>query len=106
MQLEQTVTELHYVIAVIPERVAAIPPQLVRIRELEQKNELLYRRLQELRRQLDIRSTPLRPDMRHESFATTEDYRSADRDAKRELQTRAVYIWRAHTDLSSPRRCG
>ncbi|KAH9846072.1 hypothetical protein C2E23DRAFT_693061, partial [Lenzites betulinus] len=49
-QLEQTVTKLQSVLALSPDQVAAIPPPLVRIRELEQDNEMLQREVQELRR--------------------------------------------------------
>ena len=43
IQLEQTVTKLQSVLALSPDQVAAIPPPLMRIRELEQENELLHR---------------------------------------------------------------
>ncbi|EIW53305.1 uncharacterized protein TRAVEDRAFT_133941 [Trametes versicolor FP-101664 SS1] len=97
-QLEQTVTKLQSVLALTPDQVAAIPPPLVRIRELEQENEMLHREVQELRRQLDMRSAPLRPDMRRESFATTEDHRSADREAKRRRTSDAggLYVVGTH----------
>ncbi|KAH9929098.1 uncharacterized protein BXZ73DRAFT_102252 [Epithele typhae] len=57
-QLEQTVTKLQSVLALSPEQVAAIPPPLIRIRELEQENELLRREVDELRRQLDVKGGP------------------------------------------------
>ncbi|KAI0357639.1 hypothetical protein OH77DRAFT_1494573 [Trametes cingulata] len=81
-QLEQTVTKLQSVLALTPDQVAAIPPPLIRIRELEQENEMLHREVQELRRQLEMKSAQLRPEMRRESFPAMEDHR-ADREPKR-----------------------
>lgn len=98
-------TKLQSVLALTPDQVAAIPPPLVRIRELEQENEMLHREVQELRRQLDMRSAPLRPDMRRESFATSEDHRSADREAKRRRTSDAsgLYVVGPHSPaLSAP----
>ncbi|EMD31675.1 hypothetical protein CERSUDRAFT_162728, partial [Gelatoporia subvermispora B] len=40
-QLEQTVAKLQIVLALSPDQVAALPPPLIRIRELEHDNELL-----------------------------------------------------------------
>ncbi|KAI0634334.1 hypothetical protein C8Q77DRAFT_1055676 [Trametes polyzona] len=101
-QLEQTVTKLQSVLALSPDQVAAIPPPLVRIRELEQENEMLHREVQELRRQLDMRSAPsLRPDMRRDSFATLEDHRNADRETKRRRTSDASGLYNV---VSSPIR--
>ncbi|KAI8989073.1 hypothetical protein BD414DRAFT_577784 [Trametes punicea] len=81
-QLEQTVTKLQSVLALSPDQVAAIPPPLQRIRELEQENEMLHREVEELRRQLELKNGQLRPDIRRDSFATLEEHR-ADRESKR-----------------------
>ncbi|KAI0827326.1 hypothetical protein BC628DRAFT_1318326 [Trametes gibbosa] len=85
-QLEQTVTKLQSVLALTPDQVASIPPPLARIRELEQDNEMLQREVQELRRQLEMRSGPaLRPDVRRDAFAPSMDdhHRAIDREPKR-----------------------
>ncbi|KAL6309514.1 hypothetical protein BKA93DRAFT_723802 [Sparassis latifolia] len=82
-QLEQTVTKLQTVLALSPDQVAALPPPLLRIRELEQKNELLHRELDELRQQVELRNAQLRPDVnRREHFAVNDDRRS-ERDLRR-----------------------
>ncbi|KAF7319593.1 BZIP domain-containing protein [Mycena chlorophos] len=51
-QLEQTVTKLQTALGFSPEQVAALPPPLVKIRELEQENERLARENDELHRAL------------------------------------------------------
>ncbi|PCH37458.1 hypothetical protein WOLCODRAFT_29119 [Wolfiporia cocos MD-104 SS10] len=66
-QLEQTVTKLQTVLALSPDQVAALPPPLVRIRELEEENELLHREIDGLRRQLEMRNARLRPDIARRS---------------------------------------
>ncbi|KAF9806051.1 hypothetical protein IEO21_08822 [Rhodonia placenta] len=84
-QLESTVTKLQSVLALSPDQVAALPPPLIRIRELEEENDLLHRQLDDLRRQLDLRSARLRPDL-----ARAPD---DDRDARRRRMTdSAVYV--------------
>ncbi|KZT00717.1 uncharacterized protein LAESUDRAFT_665585 [Laetiporus sulphureus 93-53] len=87
-QLEQTVTKLQTVLALSPDQVAALPPPLVRIRELEEENELLHREIDELRRQLELRNARLRPDITHRNAMVmqTDDARS-DRDARRRRMT-------------------
>ncbi len=64
---------------------------------------MLHREVQELRRQLDMRSAPLRPDMRRDSFATAEDHRSADREAKRRRtsDTGGLYVVGTHCPVLS-----
>lgn len=60
----------------------------MRIRELEQENESLHRELQECRRQLDMRTNTLRPDIfRRDGGVTSNDERRADRDLKRRRMT-------------------
>ncbi|KAJ3982952.1 hypothetical protein F5890DRAFT_280324 [Lentinula detonsa] len=51
-QLEQTVTKLQTAMGVTPEQVAALPPPLAKIRELEQENARLAKENDELRRLL------------------------------------------------------
>ncbi|OBZ76138.1 hypothetical protein A0H81_03358 [Grifola frondosa] len=83
-QLEQTVTKLQTVLALSPDQVAALPPPLVRIRELEQENELLHREVDELRRQVESKNGHLRPDIgRRSDLPSPNDDRRADRDSKR-----------------------
>ncbi|GBE89215.1 hypothetical protein SCP_1502230 [Sparassis crispa] len=83
LQLEQTVTKLQTVLALSPDQVAALPPPLLRIRELEQENELLHRELDELRQQVELRNAQLRPDVnRREHFAASDD-RLSERDLRR-----------------------
>ncbi|KAI0767358.1 hypothetical protein C8Q74DRAFT_1203840 [Fomes fomentarius] len=89
-QLEQTVTKLQSVLALSPDQVAAIPPPLMRIRELEQENELLHREVEELRRQLEMKNAQLRPEYRRDTYTPLpSDDRHFDRDAKRRRTTDA-----------------
>ena len=91
-QLEQTVTKLQSVLALSPEQVAAIPPPLMRIRELETENELLRREVEELRRQLDQRGGQHRRD----AYTPLPDDRLFDRESvnKRRRTTDGVYMVR------------
>lgn len=86
-------TKLQSVLALTPDEVAAIPSPLVRIRALEQESEILPSDVQKLRRQLDMRSTPLRPDLPSDSFETTEKHRSADRGTKRRRTSDASALY-------------
>lgn len=81
-------TKLQHVLSLSPEQVAALPAPVMRIRELEQENELLHRELQEVRRQLELRTAQLRPDIfrRNEGVASSDD-RRFDRDLKRRRMT-------------------
>ncbi|CCM06497.1 uncharacterized protein FIBRA_08767 [Fibroporia radiculosa] len=81
-QLEQTVTKLQTVLALSPDQVATLPPPLVRIRELEEENEILHREIDDLRRQLEQRNARLRPDItRRTDLLTLAD--DGDRDGRR-----------------------
>ncbi len=70
-----------------PDQVAAIPPPLMRIRELEQENELLHREVEELRRQLEMKNAQLRPDFRRDTYTPLPDDRHFDRETKRRRTT-------------------
>lgn len=52
LQLEQTVTKLQTALGFTPEQVAALPPPLAKIRELEQENARLLKENDELHRML------------------------------------------------------
>jgi regulator of replication initiation timing len=86
-QLEQTVTKLQTALGLSPEQVAALPPPLMKIRELEQENARLHRENEEMRRMLGEtggRSNPTQVDMgRRNSFSSIQDGRHPDRDFKR-----------------------
>ncbi|KAJ3764491.1 hypothetical protein EV360DRAFT_77432 [Lentinula raphanica] len=58
-QLEQTVTKLQTAMGVTPEHVAALPPPLAKIRELEQENARLAKENDELRRLLTDSGIPI-----------------------------------------------
>lgn len=75
-------TKLQSVLALSPDQVAAIPPPLMRIRELEQENSYLHRENEELRRQLEDKNAQLRPDLgrRSTNLQTTIDDRRIDRN--------------------------
>ncbi|KAF8237622.1 hypothetical protein L208DRAFT_1450616 [Tricholoma matsutake] len=86
-QLEQTVTKLQTSLNLTPEEVAALPPPLLRIRELEQENAKLEKENEELRRMLsvsDLGNRGLPMDMsRRSSPSAFSDARLCDRDFKR-----------------------
>ncbi|RPD61584.1 hypothetical protein L227DRAFT_54106 [Lentinus tigrinus ALCF2SS1-6] len=96
-QLEQTVTKLQSVLALSPDQVAAIPPPLMRIRELEQENELLHREVEELRRQLEMKNAQLRPDFRRDNYTPLPDDRHFDRENKRRRTTDASDLLSTHS---------
>ncbi|KAI1792462.1 hypothetical protein LXA43DRAFT_1006699 [Ganoderma leucocontextum] len=98
-QLEQTVTKLQSVLALSPDQVAAIPPPLMRIRELEQENELLHREVEELRRQLEMKNTQLRTDFRRDTYTPLPDDRHFDRESKRRrtADVGGVYVTSSHS---------
>jgi hypothetical protein len=80
LQLEQTVTKLQTALDFTPEEVAALPPPLLRIRELEQDNARLEKENEELRRMLSDGSMDL---SRRNSPSAFPEARICDRDFKR-----------------------
>ncbi|KAI6038631.1 hypothetical protein EDC04DRAFT_2693174 [Pisolithus marmoratus] len=83
-QLEQTVTKLQTALGFTPDQVAALPPPLVKIRELEQENNRLLKENEEMRRLLgesDHRHH-LSADYRRHTLGSY-DVRSCDRDFKK-----------------------
>ncbi|KAI0705440.1 hypothetical protein C8Q76DRAFT_750933 [Earliella scabrosa] len=102
-QLEQTVTKLQSVLALSPDQVAAIPPPLMRIRELEQENELLHREVEELRRQLEIKNAQLRPEFRRDTYTPLPtDDRVFDREPKRRRTADANGVYMTSSTHSPP----
>ena len=103
-QLEQTVTKLQTAMGFSPEQVAALPPPLVKIRELEQENTRLHRENEELRRLLAETGGRGHHSMdvgRRDPLSTFQDTRTCDRDFKRRKMNGVdeMYIVRA-TGLS------
>lgn len=92
IKLEQTVTMLQSVLALSPDQVAAIPPPLMGIHELEQENEQLHREVEKLRRQLKMKNGQLRANFRGDTPLPSDD-RQFDRENKRR---RARCGWRLH----------
>ena len=83
-QLEQTVTKLQTALGFTPDQVAALPPPLVKIRELEQENSRLLKENEEMRRLLaesDHRHQ-LSTEYRRHSLNSFHDTRP-DRDFKK-----------------------
>ncbi|KAH9903333.1 hypothetical protein C8Q73DRAFT_785926 [Cubamyces lactineus] len=92
------------VLALSPDQVAAIPPPLLRIRELEQENDMLHREVEELRRQLEIKNAQLRgggggPDLglRREPFGAALDDHRSDREPKRRRTSDASGLYVTHS---------
>ncbi|KAG1847867.1 hypothetical protein DFJ58DRAFT_797167 [Suillus subalutaceus] len=77
-QLEQTVTKLQTALGFTPDQVAALPPPLVKIRELEQENTRLQKENEEMRRLLeaDHRAGHLSSDYRRHSMSNFHDNRN------------------------------
>ncbi|KAJ7704501.1 hypothetical protein B0H17DRAFT_1039833 [Mycena rosella] len=84
-QLEQTVTKLQTALGFTPEQVAALPPPLAKIRELEQENARLLKENDELHRMLaDSGGRPLPLEVgRRNSLTSFNEARPCDRDYKR-----------------------
>ncbi|KAJ7291443.1 hypothetical protein C8J57DRAFT_1272990 [Mycena rebaudengoi] len=84
-QLEQTVTKLQTALGFTPEQVAALPPPLAKIRELEQENARLLKENDDLHRMLtESGSRPLPLDLsRRNSLTSFNEGRACDRDYKR-----------------------
>ncbi|KZT64467.1 hypothetical protein DAEQUDRAFT_769698 [Daedalea quercina L-15889] len=93
-QLETTVTKLQVALALSPEQVAALPAPVIRIRELEDENEILHREVDELRRQLEDRNARLRPDLgrRHGNISTSPYDRGDYESRRRRLAEPQVYL--------------
>ncbi|KAJ7454074.1 hypothetical protein B0H11DRAFT_2070233 [Mycena galericulata] len=109
-QLEQTVTKLQTALGFTPEQVAALPPPLAKIRELEQENARLLKENDELHRMLsDSGGRPLPLEIgRRNSLTSFNDSRCNDRDYKRRKMDNLddVYIQSppgsSHDALSRP----
>jgi len=102
-QLEQTVTKLQSVLALSPEQVGAIPPPVLRMRELETENLGLRRENQMLRHQLEEKNAVLRPDITRRTVPS--DDRRHDRDMKRRRtldQGEDVYMGSQSPHIPSP----
>lgn len=84
-QLEQTVTKLQTALGFTPDQVAALPPPLVKIRELEQENTRLQKENEEMRRLLgESDHRHLASDYRrHSSLNSFHESRACDRDFKK-----------------------
>ncbi|KAF5373434.1 hypothetical protein D9615_009497 [Tricholomella constricta] len=81
-QLEQTVTKLQTALGFTPEEVAALPPPLARIRELEQENGRLEKDNDDLRRMLSECGARVELPRRN-SVPAFQDVRVSDREYKR-----------------------
>ncbi|KAF8153300.1 hypothetical protein B0H34DRAFT_723015 [Crassisporium funariophilum] len=81
-QLEQTVTKLQIAVGYTTEQVSALPPPLLKIRELEQDNARLQKENEELRRLLTDSSSrgSLPSDATRRTSTTYQDSRACDRD--------------------------
>ncbi|KAJ7337496.1 hypothetical protein B0H14DRAFT_2810044 [Mycena olivaceomarginata] len=106
-QLEQTVTKLQTALGFTPEQVAALPPPLAKIRELEQENARLLKENDDLHRMLsDSSGRPLPLEIgRRNSLTSFNDSRPCDRDYKRRKMDDEPYISPAtsssHNDVLS-----
>jgi len=98
-QLEQTVTKLQTALGFTPDQVAALPPPLVKIRELEQENTRLQKENEEMRRLLGESDHRHLSDYRRHSLHSFHDSRGGcDRDFKKRKMD-DLYIG---TDASHP----
>ncbi|KAF8208106.1 hypothetical protein K438DRAFT_1574572 [Mycena galopus ATCC 62051] len=104
-QLEQTVTKLQTALGFTPEQVAALPPPLAKIRELEQENARLLKENDDLHRMLqDSSGRPLPLEIgRRNSLTSFNDSRPCDRDYKRRKMEDEFSPVSSHNDtLSRP----
>ena len=79
-------TKLQTALGFSPEQVAALPPPLVKIRDLEQENARLHRENEELRRALADSGGKGHHSLeisRRDTLPTFHDARACDRDFKR-----------------------
>jgi hypothetical protein len=84
LKLEQTVTKLQTALGFSPDDVSAMPPPLIKIRELEQDVARLEKENDELRRLLADSGGRLSVEIpRRNSIAAFQDSRACDRDYKR-----------------------
>ena len=77
MKLEQTVRKLQSVLEVSPEQVEEIPSPISRMHELEQENELLNGEVVELRRQLELKNSPVQQDASRQDTPLPDDEQSS-----------------------------
>ncbi|KAF5350492.1 hypothetical protein D9756_008594 [Leucocoprinus leucothites] len=95
-QLEQTVTKLQTALGYTPEQVSALPPPLVKIRELEQEVARLSKENDDLRNLVaDTNGRGLPGDFatRRNSYGSYQDTRLCDRnDYKRRKHVDGVYL--------------
>ncbi|KAI1783631.1 hypothetical protein LXA43DRAFT_851647, partial [Ganoderma leucocontextum] len=92
--LEETVAKLQSVLALSPDQVTAIPPPLTRMKELEQKNQLLRQEVDVLRRQLEAKRTQLPVRLDTNAYAPLLDHRHFNDEAlrRRTADTNALYV--------------
>lgn len=91
-KLEQTVTKLQTALGCSPEDVAALPPPLAKIRELEQENARLLKENDELRRLLgDSRGLPVEMGRRSNGGGFIDVRNNCDRDFKRRKMSDEIY---------------
>lgn len=84
-------TKLQTALGFSPEQVAALPPPLVKIRELEQDNARLQKENEDLRRMLSDTGARVSMDVtRRNSLASFNDTRICDRDYKRRKMSGGV----------------
>ncbi len=94
-QLEQTVTKLQTALGYSPEQVSALPPPLVKIRELEQEVTRLQKENDDLRNLVaETNGRGLPGDFtRRNSYGSYQDSRLCDRnDYKRRKHVDGVYL--------------
>ncbi|KAK0447110.1 hypothetical protein EV421DRAFT_1788644 [Armillaria borealis] len=103
-QLEQTVTKLQTALGVSPDQVAALPPPLIKIRELEQENGRLHKENEELRRMISDTSAgrPLPLEVTRRTIS--HDSRNMDRDFKRRKPDMDDQVYMVCRVFSSPSR--
>ncbi len=102
-------TKLQTALGVSPDQVAALPPPLIKIRELEQENGRLHKENEELRRMISDTSAgrPLPLEVTRRTIS--HDSRNMDRDFKRrkaDMDDQVYMVCRAFSSLSRhPAHC-
>ncbi|KAL9709197.1 hypothetical protein Ac2012v2_007552 [Leucoagaricus gongylophorus] len=107
-QLEQTVTKLQITVGCTPEQISALPPPLIKIRELEQEIIRLQKENDDLRNlvaETNVRGLSGDLTTRRNLYGNCQDTRLCDRnDHKRRKHVDGVYLSPSDTPLTDSLR--
>lgn len=109
IQLEQTVTKLQITVGCTPEQISALPPPLIKIRELEQEIIRLQKENDDLRNlvaETNVRGLSGDLTTRRNLYGNCQDTRLCDRnDHKRRKHVDGVYLVSPKPNYQYPSIC-